>query len=114
MRTHRETQDYDPEFSAGDVMFRDLQQSATELEDYQRRIDDSADDLDRCLTVMVLTHAKWPSFKENNMLESEESARTHQNRRGGKASAPTTHVDLPPKVGYFCPTGDLPVLTPSL
>ncbi|ELU43488.1 Cullin-4B [Rhizoctonia solani AG-1 IA] len=85
--------DYDPEFSAGDVMFRDLQQSATEMEDYRRRIENSASDIDLCLDVMVLTHAKWPSFKENNMLESEESAKSH-----GRANKPSTasHVDLPP------------------
>ncbi|KAH7335370.1 Cullin family-domain-containing protein [Rhizoctonia solani] len=87
--------DYDPEFSAGDVMFRDLQQSATEMEDYRRRIESSAEDMDLCLNVMVLTHAKWPSFKENNMLESEESAKSHG--RGIKPSA-TSRVDLPPKM----------------
>ncbi|KAG8762296.1 hypothetical protein FRC11_010035 [Ceratobasidium sp. 423] len=87
--------DYDPEFSAGDVMFRDLQQSATEMEDYRRRIENSAGDIDLCLNVMVLTHAKWPSFKENNMLESEESAKSH-----GRGSKPSTasRVDLPPKM----------------
>ncbi|KAJ1306719.1 hypothetical protein OPQ81_007709 [Rhizoctonia solani] len=87
--------DYDPEFSAGDVMFKDLQQSATEMEDYRRRIENSADDMDLCLNVMVLTHAKWPSFKENNMLESEESAKSH-----GRGSKPSTasRVDLPPKM----------------
>ncbi|CAE7222896.1 unnamed protein product [Rhizoctonia solani] len=87
--------DYDPEFSAGDVMFKDLQQSATEMEDYRRRISGSADDMDLCLDVMVLTHAKWPSFKENNMLESEESAKSHG--RGNKPST-ASHVDLPPKM----------------
>ncbi|KAL5633304.1 hypothetical protein ACGC1H_003713 [Rhizoctonia solani] len=87
--------DYDPEFSAGDVMFKDLQQSATEMEDYRRRIGDSANDIDLSLNVMVLTHAKWPSFKENNMLESEESAKSHG--RGNKSSA-TSHVDLPPEM----------------
>ncbi|CCO28390.1 Cullin-4A Short=CUL-4A [Rhizoctonia solani AG-1 IB] len=85
--------DYDPEFSAGDVMFRDLQQSATEMEDYRRRIGKSASDIDLCLNVMVLTHAKWPSFKENNMLESEESAKSHG--RANKSST-ASHVDLPP------------------
>ncbi|KDN47655.1 hypothetical protein RSAG8_03445, partial [Rhizoctonia solani AG-8 WAC10335] len=76
--------DYDPEFSAGDVMFKDLQQSVTEMEDYRRRIRDSADDMDLCLNVM-----------ENNMLESEESAKSHG--RGDKSSA-ASHVDLPPEM----------------
>ncbi|KAG9102837.1 hypothetical protein FRC06_000983 [Ceratobasidium sp. 370] len=90
--------DYDPEFSAGDVMFKDLQQSSGDMEEYRRRIQGYAGDLDRSLNVMVLTHAKWPSFKEHNMLASEDTAGTTQKKRGRKQATATTAVELPPEM----------------
>ncbi|KAG8700243.1 hypothetical protein FRC08_004824 [Ceratobasidium sp. 394] len=90
--------DYDPEFSAGDVMFKDLQQSSGDMADYRQRIESHADDLDRSLDVMVLTHAKWPSFKEHNMLASEDSSVTTQKKRGRKQVAATAPVELPPEM----------------
>jgi hypothetical protein len=78
-------------------MFKDLQQSSGDMADYKRRIQGSADEADQSLNVMVLTHAKWPSFKENNMLASDDSP-VPTRKRGRKAATTTTRADLPPKV----------------
>lgn len=90
--------EYDPEFSAGDIMFKDLQQSSGDMEDYRRRIEHSADELDQSLNVVVLTHAKWPSFKEHNMLAADDASEFVSKKRGQAPQANTTMVELPPKM----------------
>ncbi|QRV88795.1 cullin family [Ceratobasidium sp. AG-Ba] len=90
--------DYDPEFSAGDIMFKDLQQSSGDMEDYRRRIEYSADELDQSLNVVVLTHAKWPSFKEHNMLAADDVSSTVSRKRGQAVQTTTTVAELPPKM----------------
>ncbi|KAG8745667.1 hypothetical protein FRC10_007364 [Ceratobasidium sp. 414] len=97
--------DYDPEFSAGDVMFKDLQQSSGDMADYRRRLEGYTNDLDQSLNVMVLTHAKWPSFKEHNMLASDDTSGTAQRKRGRKQTTAITPVELPPKVCLFVNSG---------
>lgn len=92
-------QDFDPEFSAGDVMFKDLQQSSGDMADYRRRIAGSEEEEDLSLNVMVLTHAKWPSFKENSMLEPDENSAPK--KKGRVKPSASSRVDLPPGVRNF-------------
>ncbi|KAG8769772.1 hypothetical protein FRC12_004745 [Ceratobasidium sp. 428] len=68
------------------------------MADYRRRTEAVANDLDRSLNVMVLTHAKWPSFKEHNMLASDDTSATVPKRRGRKQPTTTTPVELPPEM----------------
>lgn len=66
------------------------------MDDYRRRIEGFEDESDLSLNVMVLTHAKWPSFRENNMLAPDETS-TPKKRRNVQTSA-SSRVDLPPDV----------------